>query len=387
MRRLLALVSIVVLVDTMLFAALTPLLPHFAHELHLSSAGAGLLVAAYAAGALLTGIPGGFLVVRLGPRRTVLIGLTLMGLASIGFAVAGTFDALVAARLLQGGGSAFTWSGAFAWLIGSTPRERRGEVIGTAMGAAVVGALLGPAVGALASALTREAVFSGVAALALVLMALTTRIPDAACERASLPALGRAFRTSLFTVGLALLGLGALLSGVLSVLAPLRLAAGGWGAAAIGAVWLVAAAIEATLSPAIGRLSDRRGALVPVRWALLGGAIASLVLAAGAGVGIYAALIVAASILFGGLFTPAFALIADGADAAGLAQGIAFGVMNAAWAVGAMLGPAAAGALASATGDTVPLLLAAAVCAVALAFTMRGVLSGERLSVEHTSAR
>jgi hypothetical protein len=39
MRRLLVLVCAIVWVDTMLYAALTPLLPHFAHTLHLSKAG------------------------------------------------------------------------------------------------------------------------------------------------------------------------------------------------------------------------------------------------------------------------------------------------------------------------------------------------------------
>jgi MFS family permease len=368
MRKLLTLVSIVVLVDTMLFVALTPMLPHFARELHLSSAGAGTLVAAYAAGALLVGIPGGFVVVRLGPRRTVLVGLTLMGVASLGFALADGFGPLLAARLVQGGGSAFTWSGAFAWLIGSTPRERRGEVIGTAMGAAVVGALGGPVIGALAEALSREAVFAAVALLALVLIALTLRIPPAGCEQASLRALRRAFATNVFRGGLALLALGSLLTGVLEVLSPLRMAAGGWSAAAIGAVWLVAAAIEAAMSPLVGRASDRRGALFPVRRALVGAALASAALSLGAGVAVYALLVVAASALYGVLYTPSFAMIADGAEAAGLAQGVAFGMMNAAWAVGAMVGPGAAGTLAHATGDTIPLLLAALVCALGFAF-------------------
>jgi hypothetical protein len=46
MRRLLILVCALVAVDTMLYAALTPLLPHFADTLHLSKTGAGVLVAA-----------------------------------------------------------------------------------------------------------------------------------------------------------------------------------------------------------------------------------------------------------------------------------------------------------------------------------------------------
>ena len=74
MRRLVGLVSALVFVDTMLFAALTPLLGHFEHELHLSTATAGVLVAAYAAGALIGGLPGGVAAARMGPRRAVLTG-------------------------------------------------------------------------------------------------------------------------------------------------------------------------------------------------------------------------------------------------------------------------------------------------------------------------
>src|SRR5947209_13572500 len=75
MRRLLILVAVLVFVDTMLYAALTPLLPHFTHDLHLSKTHAGTLVAAYAIGALVGGLPGGWAAARVGPRRAVLVGL------------------------------------------------------------------------------------------------------------------------------------------------------------------------------------------------------------------------------------------------------------------------------------------------------------------------
>jgi MFS family permease len=94
----------------------------------------------------------------------------------------------------------------------------------------------------------------------------------------------------------------------------------------------------------------------------------SLALATGASPIIYAPLVVLATISYGALFTPAFALVSDGAEHAGLAQGMAFGLLNAAWAAGAMAGPAGAGAIAAGTGDSVPFLLAAAVSLGALAF-------------------
>lgn len=371
MRRLVTLVSALVFVDTMLYAALTPLLGHFAHELRLSSATAGLLVAAYAAGALIGGLPGGVAAARMGPRRAVLTGLALMALASLGFAFSESLGQLVATRLLQGMGSAFTWAGAFSWLIAAAPRERRGTLIGTAMGAAVVGALFGPVVGALAAETGRATVFCAVSALALVLAATTLTIPSRAPERPSAAALRRAASNRLFLAGLGLLALASLLTGVLSVLAPLHLSHDGWGPTAIGAVWLLAAALEAVESPLIGRVSDRRGTRTPVLYSLAAGGMVSLVLMLAPAAVPYAILIVAASVVYGALFTPAFALIAEGADRSGLAQGMAFGMMNAAWALGAMAGPAGAGALDGATGETFPFLLAATACLASVALLLR----------------
>src|SRR2546430_1875052 len=261
MRRLLLLVCALVAVDTMLYAALTPLLPHFADDLHLSKTGAGVLVAAYAAGAPLAGLP----------------------------------------RDL------------------ATPR---------------------------------------------LAVPPHPELPSAA-------ALRRAVRSSLFLGGLLLMALPSLLWGVLSTLAPLQLADFGWGAAAIGAVWLVGAAFEAALSPLAGRMVDRRGVLVPVQLALAVGAVVSVGLAVGPRPLVYVPLLIAASGAYGVLFTPAFALIADGAERSGLPQGMAFGLMNAAWASGALIGPAVGVAVAAATGDIVPFLVSAVLCAAALAMVRR----------------
>ena len=87
---------------------------------------------------------------------------------------------------------------------------------------------------------------------------------------------------------------------------------------------------------------------------------------------VVAALVVAASIAYGGFYTPGMALVADRAELAGLAQGIGFGVMNSAWAAGALLGPALGGALAQAFGDAVPYLACSVLCACTLVAVTRG---------------
>src|SRR3981189_1886024 len=198
MRRLLLLAGVLVFVDTMLYAALTPLLPRFAHGFGLSKSSAGRLGAAYAAGALIGGLPGGFAAVRIGPRRAVLVGLALMGCSSVGFALAGSYSVLFAARRFRGRGGAFTWAGAFSWLLAVAPRERRGEVIGAAMGAAVGGALFGPVVVAVAALAGRAAVFPTLAGLAVLLAAWSMRLPSPPPERPSAARFARAFRNRRF---------------------------------------------------------------------------------------------------------------------------------------------------------------------------------------------
>jgi MFS family permease len=133
----------------------------------------------------------------------------------------------------------------------------------------------------------------------------------------------------------------------------------------------VGAALETGVSPAVGRVLDRRGVLLPIQLALTAAVPISVGLALGPRPLAYVPLIILAGGAYGALFTPAFALIAEGAERVGLPQGMAFGLMNAAWAMGALVGPAAGGAVAAATGDVVPFLFSAAFCAAALAVVWR----------------
>ena len=84
-----------------------------------------------------------------------------------------------------------------------------------------------------------------------------------------------------------------------------------------------------------------------------------------------AVLVGAAAIAFGAMYTPGMALTSHRADAAGSPQGLAFGIMNSAWAVGELTGPTLGGALAEAFGDAVPYLLGAVLCVGTLAATWR----------------
>jgi MFS family permease len=371
MRRLLLVVAAVVVVDTMLFAALTPLLPDYAEDFGLSKAGAGLLVASYAFGVLLGAVPAGLLAARVGPKRAALAGILVVGAASIGFALADSAWALGLSRFAQGLGSALSWAGGLAWLIAAVPRNRRGEMLGTALGAAIFGALLGPVLGGVASLVGTRPAFIGVAVISVAVVVLGARVPGAEREAPSLGALRRAFRDQRFLGGLWLMVLAALLFGMMAVLASLKLDELGWSAVGIGALFFCSAGLEAALNPFIGRVADRRGALAPLRIALPVGIAVALALGWVERAPLLAALVLVAAVSWGTYFTPGLALLSEGADHVGLALTLAYGVMNGAWAVGAMTGPALGGFLGETVGDPLAYGLGALACAVTLLGVLR----------------
>ncbi len=369
---MLVLVCLVVFVETMLYSALVPLLPGYTHEFGLSKTAAGLLVGAYAAGAVVGALPGGIAAARYGPRRALLFGLALMGMSSLAFGFAGDAWTLGAARLAQGLGGSVAWAGALTWLIVGTPRARRGEMLGTAIGSAIFGALLGPAIGSLAHHVGARSVSIGLAGLSLVLGAWALRTPPAEAARPRRGALLRAVREPQVLGALWLMTIPALVFGIVGVLAPLSLDRAGWGVAAIAGAWIASAGIEMFVAPAIGRVSDRRGRLLPLRIALGGAVVVLIGFSLADRPAAVVPVLILSGVTFGAFWAPAMALLADGAERIGLAQGLAFGLMNVAWGGGNALGPPLAGVLADSAGDAVPYALAAVVCAGTLAFLLLG---------------
>ena len=372
MRRLLLLTGAIVLVDTAFFTALTPLLPHYVHELELGKGGAGVLQAMYPAGALLAAIPGGMAAARFGVKRTVLTGLILLAVTTTTFGFATSQWLLDLARFVQGVSSAFSWTGALSWLVAAAPPGRRGQLIGTAMGTAITGALCGPVLGALASYTGTGPAFAGVAAIAVALAVAAWRSPAARPEVAQpIAMLFRALRARRIQVAMWMCALPALLFGNLSVLAPLRLSHLGWSAAAIGATYLVMSGIEAAWAPFLGRASDHFGRFRPLRAALVASAVVTFILPWPHTPWLLAVVVVAAGFAFGSYWTPAMSMITDEAEAIGLDYGYAFAVVNIAWAPGQAGGAALGGAVASVTSDAVAYLGLTALCVLTLVLTAR----------------
>jgi MFS family permease len=367
MRRLFWLVAAVVLVDTMFFAAVAPLLPHYSDELDLSKTGAGILTAAYPAGTFVGALPGGWLATRWGVKPTLLVGLAMLGLTSLVFAFANHIVLLDGARFVQGIGGACMWAAGMAWLVSAAPTDRRGELIGAALSAAIVGVLLGPVLGGAATLLSPEAVFSAVAVVAAVLAGWAWSMPGVEPEESpGIRAMLRALRRPAVMAGFWLFTIPALFAGVIEVLVPLRLDDLGVAGATIGAVFLVSAAVEAVISPLAGRVSDRVGRLAPIRVGLVGAAAVAILLPLPSRALLVAGAVVLAFSALATFWAPALAMLSDAAEQSGLDQALAFSISNLAWAAGHVLGAGGGGAIAQATSDAVPYGALAVACAATL---------------------
>jgi MFS family permease len=371
-QRILLLAGAVVFVDMLFFSALTPLLPHYAHTLGLSKTGAGALTASYPLGVLVGAIPSGVVAARLGVKPTVMLGLSAVAVCVVVFGLADHAWQLFAARFVQGTASAFSWTGALAWLIAAAPVDRRGTLIGSAFAAAVGGTLFGPVLGGVASFAGTGWTFSAVGVASLGLVAFAAATPAATPQAPQpLSALFAAFGDRRLLMCFWLVLLPGLLFGNLSVLVPLRLSHLGYSGAAIGAVFLCTAALESGNNILVGRLSDRRGTTLPILAGLAGSTIFAAVLPWPSTALALAVVVVLASLAFGAFFTPALTLLTHVSEARGLDYGYAFALVNLAWAPGETIGAAGGGGLAHATADVVPYLALSFICIASLVLPRR----------------
>jgi MFS family permease len=377
MRRLLLLASAMIFFDVAFFAAIAPLLPGYVDELGLSKAQAGILSASYAAGTLVASLPAGFVASRVGPRRTVIGGLLLLGVASLVFGQVDTIGTLDSARFIQGVAGALIWSGALTWLITASPEENRGSVIGTALGTAVAGALLGPALGALAASVGTGPVFGSVLVVTLFLAYQALRLPEVRSpERQSLREVRATMLSRPILDATAFVAVPSVMFGAIEVLVPLRIDSFGGSHGVIAAGFIAGAALEAVLAPLAGRISDRVGRRLPYVSGMAVCAAAMIAIAAVTTLaGVLAGLILT-SLGAGLCFAPALTLISDTAEASSLHQGLAAGLSNMAWASGQVMGGIGGGVVASLTGYAAPSLAIALLLALTVVYALRTMEPG-----------
>jgi MFS family permease len=369
-RGTVVLIRVLLLFESAMYSAITPVLPHYAHALGASKPAVGVLAGAYPAGIIPGSLIGAWIASRAGVRRTTIVGLLLFAVSIAGFGFGTSIVTLDALRFIQGAGCGFIWGGGLTWVITVAPRERRGAMLGSVIGAAIFGTLIGPVLGILAVTVGTGPVFAVVGASAVGLAVWTARhrepVRHAPSTETSSPLRDMA-RNPLIRLGSWLILLEAATIGATSTLLPLRLARFGAHSVVVGAVFLLASLMSMGVSGPIGRTVDRRGAGLP----LYAGLTLTAVLMAVLPLPQSALLLAIVSVIaLGGPLTaytiPALTIITDTSERLGIPLVVATMMLNLAWAVGEVIGAPAAANLSQATSDAVPLLALSAIMVLTL---------------------
>src|SRR5438477_1892027 len=130
---LLALVTLVLFTDMVVYDLVIPILPDYTRSWGMNATELGLLFGAYAA-ALLLSVPfAGRLCDRLGVVRAMQLGVAGLFLSQLLYVAARGRALLFAARALQGFAGGTAWAAGMALLALSFPPSRRGRALGMAM--------------------------------------------------------------------------------------------------------------------------------------------------------------------------------------------------------------------------------------------------------------
>jgi MFS family permease len=371
-RGVVVMISVLLLFESSIYSAITPLLPHYESLFHVEKPAIGLLVASYAAGMIPGALLGGWMGGRGGIRRTTLAGLLVFAISIAAFGFGADLAVLDGLRFLQGAACGLVWGGGLTWAIALGSRERRGELIGSVLAAAIFGSLVGPVIGTLAAVVGTEIVFSFVGAVSILLATWVVRHPEPPRPgRTTSTPLRAASRSPQLRLGFWLILLEAATIGATSTLIPLRLAAFGASAVAIGGTFLITSLISTVLARPVGRLVDRRG---PRRLLLASLSVTGILLALltlpGSALALAVMTVITLGVPLTAYATPAMSIMTDASERSGIALVITTMMFTLAWAFGEAVGAPAAATLAHATSEAAPLLL----LALTMIFTLWPVL-------------
>lgn len=151
---------------------LSPVLPIYGQSFGVGAAAVGLLLTSFGVGRLLFDVPAGHWAQKVGRRRILVLGPTVVAVGSLLCYGATGFVGLVVFRFIMGAGSALYTTSAMTVLADVAAPEQRGRVLSLYQGALLLGSGLGPTVGGYAAGVLgyrapflASAVLAGLAAL------------------------------------------------------------------------------------------------------------------------------------------------------------------------------------------------------------------------------
>lgn len=358
--------------ESLFYTALAPLLTQLDDQLDFGHEQAGLLVAGYAIGYWLGAYPAYRLAARVGPRSTAVIGVGLVAVATLCFAIGDSFATLMLARILVGIGSVVAYTGLLAAAGAIAGNDQRGMAIGTVYSGSAAGSAVGPLIGTLAVEFGRGPVFAGVAAGQAIVAGLLSRLPTTPnTEHAPMRVMWHYLSSGKVRTGLWITSVPGFALGVLTLSGTYRLDEMGASSTIIAIAFSGIAIINVFVAPRIGQASDRLGRRKPLMLALIVAAIAIGLIAAIAIEISTIALIAIAGAFMLAVAGPGLALIGDGVHELGGDPAHATFLMNVMWGPAAALGAISAGFTHGAVGAEISLIMLGAVAVVSLIFVRR----------------
>lgn len=272
--------------------AVLVLLPLYALDIGGGEGFAAMLMALRGFGSLMSNLPAGILVSRLGDRAVMIAALLALGVSALLLGQTGEFALAGLLAAVFGAGSGAWLLARLAYVSEAAPLAMRGRAIAGLGGIQRVGLLLGPvAGGVLATTYGFDVAFMAAGACALlaslIVVAFTRNLaPRVEVDRVpgltTITQIVREHRVTFATAGMSTMGL-AVLRSSRQLLIPLWGAVVGLNEAQIGVVFMITSGVEIAMSYPAGYLLDHKGhkaAALPC-FALLALSIALLPLARG----------------------------------------------------------------------------------------------------------
>lgn len=367
MRRTVAPIYALFLLETLVWIAMIPLAPTFADEFALSGVETGMILASSSLAALVVALPLGVLADRFGARRVTIASACLFTLATLGQGLAAEFSTLLAARVAFGVAFGALWGAGASWLSDSLSEERRIGALALATTVAGLGFTIGPALaGVLADRYETGTPFLVLAIAAAAVTAALFVTAPAATAHAPQQRLREALRLAradeLVLAGIAIIALIGLVGGGVNLLVPLQLRENAVSAAEIGLLFSLASAVYTVVSAGVARLGARSATLrVGGYAALLTGISFVLVLASNSTLAAVAFVLLRAP-PWSTMDTIIYPLAAAGAHRSAIGRGSVMGLVMLGWAAASTVGPLLAGGIADAAGKRAAYVVLMAFC-------------------------
>lgn len=366
-------------------------LPLYIASLDVSYSMISLVVGAAALGTLLTDVPAGALVGRLGLRPTMLVGTALVGVGTLTLSFFDDISLLIAARIAAGVGTALWGISRHAYVATAVPIAMRGRAISIYGGVNRIGTFAGPAAGGvLAGFVSYQASFVAASMMAAVVVCLTLlvikpvpRPVEATGGRGRWRVVGvvlKQNRRDLAAAAIAQTFAQMIRAGRLFIVPLYGSEVLGLEPTKVGLVMTVSAVLDVSMFIPAGLLMDRFGrktAAVP-SFAIMTLGVALIPLASS-----FTGLMAAAAVIGFGNGLGSGTMMTLGADLAPEgATGEFLGVWRLIGDAGAFVGPVAVGVLASAAGlkgSAVLLAAFGATSALVLAFMVQETRQASRV--------